>query len=393
VTDKIGFTWREIDEQYKRGELPETSFQLAKELVERQAFVVASWGDGKKSIATWAAQYWKDVLKRQDRPEYSWEQLAARAYSEFALPCNSWLQDADTFLDTDPPERTAYLKDAETGASVLLQSSNNQIFAARGQGKSVVENALIKLLVNGGEWLRFKSDGGLRVVLMDGELPKQQLHERLHEFTGYSDGRLKIISPELMTQPEEFPVLSTKAGQDRFLEHIAPFAPHVLIFDTLTRCFRFDTNDPDTWLVVNDFLVRLRGLGYCTLTMHHAGKNGTQRGRTDGDDNLDVIVQLGQPHGWEPGQGLAFTWSYEKVRHGGHLPDFEAAYRDEEWVITQDARLDEVLEMDRVGKSTRAIALAMDMSQSAVSRMLRRARRKGLAELNAKANQAESLSR
>ncbi len=65
-----------------------------------------------------------------------------------------------------------------------------------------------------------------------------------------------------------------------------------------------DTNDSEAWLKVNDFLTDLRGRAHCILLVHHEGKNGTQRGRTD---------------------GLAFKWRYSKVRHGGNLPDFEAA--------------------------------------------------------------------
>ncbi len=53
------------------------------------------------------------------------------------------------------------------------------------------------------------------------------------------------------------------AQQTAFIKQIEEFGPRVLIFDTLTRCFKFDTNDPDAWLVVNDFLLELRFRGYC----------------------------------------------------------------------------------------------------------------------------------
>ncbi|PYX03250.1 MAG: hypothetical protein DMG86_04275 [Acidobacteria bacterium] len=48
----------------------------------------------------------------------------------------------------------------------------------------------------------------------------------------------------------------------------------------------------------------------------------------------------------------------------------------------QDEWLEEVLEMTRAGKSSRSIATALDLSQSAVSRMQRKARQQGLLELN-----------
>ncbi len=191
-------------------------------------------------------------------------------------------------------------------------------------------------------------------------------------------------------------MLSQAEDQQRFTEKIAGLGSHVIIFDTLTRCFRFDTNDPDAWLRVNDFLTDLRAKGYCVLLVHHEGKNGTQRGWTDGDDNLDVSIQLEKSYGWQPGDGLAFKRKYSKVRHGGHLPDFEAAYDAEGgWRIVEDGRLPEVMKLHATGKSTRAIATMLDMSQqTAVTRMIRKAGQNGLAALNAKAatQESESLS-
>ena len=172
--------------------------------------------------------------------------------------------------------------------------------------------------------------------------------------------------------------------QQRFLSQIEAFNPSVIIFDTLTRCFKFDTNDPDTWAVVNDFLLELRFRGHCVILIHHAGKNGTSRGLTNGDDNLDTSISLEARYGWMPGDGLAFKWKYEKVRHGGHLPEFEAEY-DGQWQIVQDDRMASVIEMSRAGKDQRAIGRALEMSASTVNRILRKARQQGLLDLNEKA--------
>ena len=307
-----------------------------------------------------------------------------------AEPPERWLADADEFMQREIEPREPLLIDAETGAAVLYQQSLNQIFAYRGIGKSVVANALIRILTQGGDFLRFRSDGGYRTLLVDGELPAVQLQERLKQFSGTPNGLLKILSPELMANPKHFPVLSDPAQQAAFLKQIEGFAPEVLIFDTLTRIFKFDTNDPDAWSVVNDFLLDLRFRGYCVILIHHAGKNGTQRGRTDGDDNMDLSVQLEARYGWQPGDGLQFKWRYEKVRHGGHLPEFEAEYQSETrtWQLVQDVRAAEVIELARKGKTQRGIAVALEISQPTVNRILKRARQQGLLELNQKAEQA-----
>ena len=199
-----------------------------------------------------------------------------------------WFVSGDDFVAQELEPRAVYLKDKETGATVFYQASLNQIFATRGQGKSIVTNALLRCLIGGEDFLRLTSGGGLNVLLVDGELPSVQLQERLKQFG--ETGQLTILSPYLMSDPKEFANLSQAADQQKFLDRIAGLDAQVIIFDTLTRCFRFDTNDPDAWLRVNDFLTDLRSQRYCVLLVHHEGKNGTQRGRTDGDDNLEVSI-------------------------------------------------------------------------------------------------------
>lgn len=128
----------------------------------------------------------------------------------------------------------------------------------------------------------------------------------------------------------------------------------------LTRIFRFDTNDPDAWTVVNDFLLDLRFRGYCVILIHHAGKNNTQRGLTMGDDNLDVLVQLEAPYG-------------------------EAQYTPAgEWQIREDERLTEVRKLVKDGKSVRTIAAALDMPKSTAHRLVRQVEAGKLRAFNAK---------
>lgn len=323
-------------------------------------------------------------------PSEMWDYLPREArryilgvrYGELPNP-NNWLADGDEFIGKELPARTPLLVDTRTGGAVLLSGSLNQIFAFRGIGKSVVVNALLRPLLTGHDWLHFRSPGNLNVLLVDGELPQSQLQERLREFSGSEyGGRLKIISPELMKDYKLFPVLSKPDQQAKFLQQVEAFGPQVIVFDTLSSIFRFDTNDTDDWANVNDFLRRLRFAGYCVLLVHHAGKNNTQRGRTDGDDHLDVAVQLEKRDKWSPGDGLQFEWKYEKVRHGAHLPGFEAGYdsRSKSWAVLEDDRAAKIAEMLAEGKTERQIAAALNCNQSTVNRI--KTRTDKLAKLN-----------
>lgn len=282
-----------------------------------------------------------------------------------------WLKDMNTFLDKSLPTRKPLLWDKETNGVVFYGNSLNQMFAFRGLGKSLTSIALVKVLAEGGDFLRLHSDGGARVLIVDGELPQQQLQERFAQFIGKSE-RVKFMSPETMPKGENFPILSVVEDQKKFLHQIAGFKPNVILIDSVTRCFRFDTNDSDAWQVVNNFLLDLRFLGYCVILVHHAGKGGTQRGRSDGDDNLDVSIKLAPPSGWSPGDGLEFEWMYEKVRHAGILPSFTAKLKDGSWVLQDDPLEDDIKARLMKKQSIRRVAAELDIAASKVWRYKRK---------------------
>lgn len=335
--------------------------------------------DGYEAFDAWRSnptfkfpKQYLPVLRIEERAEiFSAEESGIHPASLFT--------DADAFIRKTLPPRKPLLTDIRTGGVVLYESSINQIFAYRGIGKSVVVNALMRPLLTGKDWLHFRANQRAEVVLVDGELPLIQLQERLREFTGSNyDGRLRILSPELLPAGNGFPILSKPEDQERFIGQIGA-SPKVIVFDTLSSIFKFDTNDADQWTVVNDFLRRLRFAGHCVILVHHAGKNNTQRGRTDGDDHLDVSIQLHPRANWQPGNGLQFEWKYEKVRHGAYLPGFEAAY-DKGWAVVEDDRAAEVMALAKDGKTQREIAKETGLSQATVNRIKLKA--EGLARLN-----------
>ncbi len=79
-------------------------------------------------------------------------------------------------------------------ATLIRGGSLNEIFAYRGIGKSALAASFAGILLNGGEFLGFsKSDGGHRVLLVDGELPEVDLQSRINTFTKPGDrGELRL---------------------------------------------------------------------------------------------------------------------------------------------------------------------------------------------------------
>jgi hypothetical protein len=207
-------------------------------------------------------------------------------------------------------------------------------------------------------------------MLVDGELPGEQLQDRLRTLVGRTHGRLRLITPEFMPEGVKFPRLSLLADQELMKAELEQFKPDVVILDTLTRCFRFDTNDPDSWDTVNDFLLDLRYAGYCVIILHHAGKNGSQRGLTQGDNNLDVSIKLARPPMYESEDGCKFVWTWEKVRHANSLAEFTGGYdkATKEWYFDDEVERS-VVELTLEGKSQHEIAAELGIDRNKVQRI------------------------
>jgi hypothetical protein len=285
---------------------------------------------------------------------------------------------ADEFLEEELEPRDPLIQ--ADGANLLYRKSINEIVAFRGIGKSLYKDQLIKIATQGGRWLRYSSPGGYRVLLVDGELPTEQLQERIRQQIGDTKGLLRVISPERLPG-HTLPALSTLSAQDWLFSQIDKVRPDIIVFDTLTACFRFDTNDADNWLNVNQFLIRLRMMGQCVLITHHPGKSGSQRGRTDAEDNADLVVKLNAPDGWMPGDGAHFKVIYDKVRAGDRLAPFEAKLEPLKypsigfrWIEHEDENVAKAKSMLVAGKSLREIAEATGIPKSTISRIGQRMR-------------------
>jgi putative DNA primase/helicase len=91
----------------------------------------------------------------------------------------------------------------------------------------------------------------------------------------------------------------------------------LLILDnlsTLTTIIR--DNDADSWNPIQEWLLRLRRGGISVLIIHHAGKDGAQRGTSRREDILDTSISLRRPADYAGVEGARFEIHIEKGR--GH---------------------------------------------------------------------------
>jgi hypothetical protein len=292
--------------------------------------------------------------------------------------CDAYAADWDDLRVEKLPEQKVLL--TANGEPCLRSETLNEIFAYRGIGKSMLVAGMIRLLIQGGELLTFKSEGGNRVLLVDGELPAGLLQERLKKQVGDTAPGSLMVRSIARLPGHRMPPLSHTEEQKLFLEYVERSRPDVIIFDTRTAVFKHDTNDQGQLLAVNDFLIQLRSYGFCVLITHHAGKNGTQRGRTDNDDDLDLIMKLDKREGWEPGMGLEFKLAFEKIRYGDRLQPFDARLdRLSGWQLIGKGSINErVVKALMAGRSVNPLSKELGIGIGTLLGIKRRAESEGL---------------
>lgn len=101
----------------------------------------------------------------------------------------------------------------------------------------------------------------------------------------------------------------------------------LIVLDNLaTLCRHGRANDEESFLPVQEWLLKLRRRGISVLLVHHASKNGSQRGTSSKEDTLDTVIQLKRPSDYETDQGARFEVHLTKARgiFGEDAEPFEA---------------------------------------------------------------------
>lgn len=364
--------------------------------------IEAIWGIGQRdedqliAIGCWAASQagfenmdWATMFSKAQIDRLREQEHLPSADEPFSVDWNAFeaeeLGEQEVFISTNPiaVNLAKGITIDEGAEAVVRKGMIVELYAFRGLGKSIFTANLIRLLTKGGQFLKFKSAGGKRVLLVDGELPSHLLQARLKKHVGQLPAGSLQLRAVATLKSHRLPSLARTDVQQRFLADLAKCErPDVIVFDTRTACFKYDTNDQPSIQSVNDFLIGLRSQGYTVILVHHAGKNGTARGRTDNDDDTDLVIKLDAVEGWHHGRGLAVAVSYEKVRYGDQLEPFEARLDKPtgKWLMYAPGELlrEQVVDLLKAGMGVKAIAARLKVRDSRVSAAAESARAMGV---------------
>lgn len=266
------------------------------------------------------------------------------------------------------------------------------IYAATGVGKTLFTLNMAYAIAGGGSFLKYQCPKPRKVLYVDGEMPFNQVHNRLMQIAerqGELDfkNNFALITPDKIL-PYRVPKIDEEEGQFIYKELLIKREFEVVIFDNLSMLTSVDENKSNEWKIVQDWLLHLRSLGKTVIVVHHAGKdkNG-YRGTSRMLDCVDTAISL-QPVNEDEIEeekihlGKKFKVVYQKSRlFGGKeaLP-YEVTLCDGFWSYQslEKTEIDKVIDLINMKMSQRDIAKDLGFSQSKVFRLIKKARNLGL---------------
>ena len=266
------------------------------------------------------------------------------------------------------------------------------IYSTRGFGKTWIALEIAYTVATGGKFLSWESENPSGVLYIDGEMPLSLMKERLSQIENTRGkkigGLFKILSPDV--QEFGIPDLSTREGQEK-IDDLMGDEIRLVVLDNLSTLIRSGReSESDSWLPVQEWVLRLRSKGKSVLLIHHAGKGGQQRGTSRREDVLDTVIALRKPENISPDSGTCFEVHFEKNRglYGDEIKPFEARLETHlsndgekninwECKSLEDSTFEKVCRLSNDGLSNTEITQELEIHKSTVSRNINRGKKEG----------------
>jgi putative DNA primase/helicase len=201
----------------------------------------------------------------------------------------------------------------------LSENTINMIYGPRGIGKTMFNLGLLCAATTGEPFGVWQVNTPVPSLYLDGEMAPQDTQNRLAKFPSlakpgrqpliiYCDAhinqyglpRANLLDPDWRKLMKE--LLVNKGIKLWAADNLASLAPGI------------DENSKQEWDPVNQWFLELRFAGITTIFLHHANKDGGQRGTSGREDNIDISILLDWPKGYIGGDGCKFVAKFKKAR-------------------------------------------------------------------------------
>ncbi|MBL7180278.1 MAG: AAA family ATPase [Desulfobacterales bacterium] len=291
------------------------------------------------------------------------------------------------FCELDREERKEYL------TPWIKEGSIGLISGWRGCGKTWFALGILDAISRGEFFGPWKCKESVPCLLLDGEMPTQDIIERSNDlrltsarqnpFYIYSDAHANRLGlPRAHLANETWRqnmkrILITRKVKLWVIDNLASLASGL------------DENTKKDWDPINSWLLELRFAGISTIMLHHANKDGGQRGTSAREDNIDTSIILKAPHDYNPEDGARFIVNFTKSRvrmSDLHLvadTEFKLTHDETKklvwtWNNVKGERKKEILKLIDEGIDQKTICETLDLSKGYVSKIKKQAINDGL---------------
>jgi hypothetical protein len=252
------------------------------------------------------------------------------------------------------------------------------VHAPRGGSKTHLALGTAWAVASGTGFLKWQAPEARRVLLLDGEMPRAALQDRLVRISQTSSQQpiwdnLQIAAAD--DQDLGLPDLSNPEAQRTYYAPLVADADLVIVDNLSTLCRSIRENEADSWQPMQDWALSLRRAAKSVLFIHHGGKSGAQRGTSKKEDIADSIISLRKPPDYTPQDGARFEIHFEKARgfFGQDAEPFEAKLVGEQWELNPIKSGDDVetlRTMKSSGMTYRQIEERTGVPRSTIARKL-----------------------
>lgn len=197
-----------------------------------------------------------------------------------------------------------------------------------------------------------------------------------------AEDNLHILSRDCMSV--EIGAIDTAEGQ-RQIDTLIPAKIRLIIVDNLSAWTSGGREDSTSWAGIKSWLIAKRLAGVAVLLIHHAGKNGQQRGSSAHEDLLDYSILLTPLPSSADREDTRFSVQHTKLRD--NLPELRKTFEYSIWGQNDvlhfevapagfqiSAHDTELLTLHETGMSYEEIGHKFGVNKSTVSRRLKKLR-------------------
>lgn len=211
----------------------------------------------------------------------------------------------------------------------LKEGGLAMVYAPRGLGKTFFGLALAVAIASGKPFMRWLVKCPCGVLYIDGEMSLAAMRDRLRGFIVQPlAAPLLTLSHEIFYENVEKDLRLTDEGIQKVILSYLDDNPEirVLIVDNLSSLTSIREDKGDDWREsFFPFMLKCRRRRVAVLLVHHAGKNGDQRGTGAREDALDITIKLSKADE-DNRNGAHFRVDFTKARgvYGDTVKPFTA---------------------------------------------------------------------